>query len=370
MNAPIDLPQARAAWFPISRLRQDCLKRIARDRRDDPNFPWRKLAAFLANEARFLPPGLYFVKGLRGAQTWYGAHVASILYWGKNPIFDDDETAPPWIVAEVRAGIADAPPNKPHIRRTACDFAKGLGVSAADRERLAAWLVGAVDRNEDQLRDDAMARKRDRDRKCAAKRRLVKGAKPRQQYEAGSIAARSREMGISPATLRKRLSRQKSKAFEHVTCPSSLNKDSYNWTGDAPVTFDGGARLSATPLATAPPIMDRAKILSPDLNAADPESIIMRNASIRAQPKANRSAPPNPSAQEKPMDSNLNRPPAADSEIIRRAYEAMPVIEAAYREAMPDLCEEKLQHMLDFAVVVAASRIRVGLPPTNLHRRT
>jgi hypothetical protein len=93
-----------AKWFRISRLRQAALKKVARDRRDDPNFNWRKLAYYCANEKRQFPPGLYIGPGLPGVQVWPGAHVASILYHGKNPIFGDDELAPPYIVRAIHDG--------------------------------------------------------------------------------------------------------------------------------------------------------------------------------------------------------------------------------------------------------------------------
>ena len=149
MSAPVDLTPEQADDFLVSRLKQDNLRRIARDRRNDLSFNWRKLSYFIANEKRLAPPGLYAGPGLNGKQAWSGAHVASILHWGKNPIFDNDETAPQWIISEVQAGIADAARKTGRVRLIGRDFANALGVNAADRERLKVWLVGAIDRTDD-----------------------------------------------------------------------------------------------------------------------------------------------------------------------------------------------------------------------------
>ena len=189
----------RAEYFKISNLRQAQFKTVARDRRDDPTFSWRKLGYLSANEKRQFHPGRYQVEGLRGVQGWTGASVASILYHGKNPIFDDDEEAPRWIVDEIKAGIADAPPDEKHHPMTGQDFAKALGVTAADRERHKVWLIGANDRTQSELHADAKAR---REQRRADKRRDA-GMTPR----AESTAAEARRLGIKPATAQARLRR-------------------------------------------------------------------------------------------------------------------------------------------------------------------
>ena len=192
----VTLSAKDAKWFRISRQRQAMLKKVARDRRGDPNFPWRRWAYYEANEKRQFPPGLYTGPGLRGVETWSGAHVLSILYRGKTPVFYDDEDAPPHIIEEVRAGVADAPADEDYSPKTGRDFAKGLGVTAADRQRLEVWLIGATDRTRKQLKADAKERRKQRARD--AWRAAHPNCAPREQ----SYAAVARKIGISVGALK------------------------------------------------------------------------------------------------------------------------------------------------------------------------
>ena len=164
----------RAEYFKIFKMSPSAIQDGGARPARRSDLSWRKLGYLSANEKRQFHPGRYQVEGLRGVQGWTGASVASILYHGKNPIFDDDEEAPRWIVDEIKAGIADAPPDEKHHPMTGQDFAKALGVTAADRERHKVWLIG----------EDMIERKANPRGRQGAARTAASGQAARRRHDA------------------------------------------------------------------------------------------------------------------------------------------------------------------------------------------
>ncbi len=167
---------ARAKDVLLSRIRQGNLRTIAHNRRGDPGFNWRRWAYYMANDLRLLPPGQYRAPGWKGPQCWPAATVATVLFGGKTPVFGPGERPPPEdVITAVIQGISDAPPGQPRTMHTGRDIAKSLRVTDADRKRLKIWLIGACDRTEDELREDAKERRAAR----ARARRHANGCTPR-----------------------------------------------------------------------------------------------------------------------------------------------------------------------------------------------
>jgi hypothetical protein len=154
----------------IARMLQRDLRRVARARRDDPLFPWAKFGDFVANEQRKIPAGK-----TPSAET--------MLCRGKERVFQTLADVPPHIAREVAAGIDTAMARAAPMRRCGDDFAHGLGVTWAERERLGVWLIGAADCSRDE-REIRQKEKRNADQR---RRRRAAGMVARETYEARSI---------------------------------------------------------------------------------------------------------------------------------------------------------------------------------------
>jgi hypothetical protein len=133
---------------------------------------------------------------------------------------------------------------------------KKLGVTIVERDNLGIYTIGAYDMLRAARLERRAETKKARDRERSEAKRRANGAKPREEWLAQSIAAQAQAMRITPAALRKRLSRARKSGFEvtsaspvlaaHVTGASPpLTIDSH--LGDGPVT-------PPSMVAGAPPI--------------------------------------------------------------------------------------------------------------------
>lgn len=202
----MDPPEEEKKWALICRVRQRDLRRVARDRRDDPHFSWSKFGDFAANEQR----------KIHNAKA---PSVETVLCHGKMRVFARLADVPPHIANAVAAGIAKAMARRRPMYRDADDFANGLNVAMADRERLGVWQVGANDCS----RDERQIRQKEKRNETQRRRRREAGMMARKRYEGASLeklepwklAGRSRRWFYNQAeTVRERL---RNEALEKCT---------------------------------------------------------------------------------------------------------------------------------------------------------
>jgi hypothetical protein len=194
--------------LPIARLRRAQLQKIARHRRGDASFPWRRWARATVNETLAIPSGVHIIDGAR--QTWAAANAATALCFGKNAAFEAVSQVPQHILAEVEAGAAEALAVGAHLLTDGASLGRAVGLTHELREELKTWLIWPAGATRDGLTARAADRAAERwakDRERKQKQRRDSGMIDRTEYEANSIAAQARVLGIKPDTLRARLRR-------------------------------------------------------------------------------------------------------------------------------------------------------------------
>jgi hypothetical protein len=92
----------------------------------------------------------------------------------------------PWMAAAEREQLISRVTENPR-RWRADSLARRLNLTASERRRLKLWTIGAVDCDRDQRAANRAARKRDRDRRRAASKRIADGRKPRADYRAAAL---------------------------------------------------------------------------------------------------------------------------------------------------------------------------------------
>ena len=143
-------------------------RRLARKRRDDPNFPWEKWGDAFGSANR--------LAGNKWATTFKFALCA-----GKG-VFDDIGDVPQHILNAVQDGLNRAWKRQTPIKYTPEDLSRKFRVTCAQRYRLKLWAIGAIDATPEQCREYA---ERQRQRKAR---------------DADTIAGMARAMGVDPQT--------------------------------------------------------------------------------------------------------------------------------------------------------------------------
>lgn len=204
------------------RVRIADLQRIARGRLNDRGFDWRKFADFVCNEMLAAAPGEHVdhhseidvidrpfdrttvTKTRTRRITWPTPCAATVLCYGRHRLFETIDQAPPAIVADVEAGVADALAPGRRIRFSGDDIGRALGITAEEKLAAKAWQIGAVDVSAEEWAEIIRKRRADQQRR----RRRKQGLAPHDD----SIAAMARAAGIRPDTMRARLRRARMKA--------------------------------------------------------------------------------------------------------------------------------------------------------------
>ena len=237
--ATMKLSEYKAAWLPFIRIRRSQLQQVARYRRDDPSFPWRKWAKAVVNESLFLKSGVYDVGGDR--QIWASPNAAAALCYGKNAPFSLISEVPPDILAEVEAGAARARKASScrHLLVDGETLGRQIGMTWALREKLCVWLIwpdGAKRADLEARRKERRAARREKDRFYHQAARRADGAVPREQFISESIAEQARKLGITPNALRARLWRKRHPRLSRDPRNTSVAANySYNMPADGPV---------------------------------------------------------------------------------------------------------------------------------------
>jgi hypothetical protein len=247
-----------------------------------PDFAWFTLGHIAGS----------FLRRFEPSRIWPECSPDAILGMNRPAafrVFPTREDIPPHVVEALELGIAHSRnnPSTPGQDK----LAELFDVDLAMRKKLRLRRVGATDLKYAERQKASDAKKRERTAARMKAKRKEQGATPRDE----SIAETARGLGMKPATLRARIRREKERDFgakvqahENVTkpvtfsCPRLSRRDSSpgneNVTrkgalnGQAQPLTKGGARLTATPLATARAVIERAGIFRLFLNAANSES--------------------------------------------------------------------------------------------------
>jgi hypothetical protein len=220
------LPRNKATMLHGWLLRAE-LQKIAQARleRGEP-IDWTKWCWIAAATMDAIQPGRERVLmmpsghayGGRYYRTWAQCQPRGFLCDGKHRLALTLDEVPDAILRAARAACERAGKRRFRIFMKGSTIARLLGVTSAERKRLGLRLIGSVDADKPKLKGAAMDRKKERDRLRDERKRREAGARPRGE----SLAQQARDMGISPATLRKRMQRERERVTVDVTLSSPL----------------------------------------------------------------------------------------------------------------------------------------------------
>lgn len=109
MNAtPIKLNASGSRRFYYLRRCMNALRRLARDRIDDPDFDWFAFGEFVSNDMLGFEAGLYIPLGSKRPVGWPAPTAETALLYGREPVFGRPEDIPAHVFTEVAAGVAAA----------------------------------------------------------------------------------------------------------------------------------------------------------------------------------------------------------------------------------------------------------------------